>query len=765
MVQEQAVESPSRKEDGGEEDGRSAVAGFSRWFKTHPEIWIFLFYLGVTIFLTWPLIAHFTTSIYGNAGDNLGSIWVNWWYKSARAFGGTPSFSRMIGYPFGSSLGATYQPLWYLEMRFLLLFSSATVAWNIDIFLSFFLSGITMYYLARYLTRDRRIAFFGGLAYMVGVFHAYNSAWIGSGLAATQWIPLYILMLVKFIKRPGWKSAALLALSGIVVTGTSIHFGLFMGIFTASFLTGRFLYSRIANARKERSFKGLRTRQAVNRRTLALSLGVLLVVTVFTLPFFTMYVLELTPAGKWPTSPTPEELRAPMYIYYNGANPGEYLTPSTLNPFLGKLAEKFAGSQQPNFNNSIYVGWTVILLCIMAALLWRSKRLRKDGLLLAEQESLPPPDDREAPTVVWGLLLAAAVAFVFSLKPYFMLGSVKVPLPSRIFGMVAPWFRWYNRLAIVVSVCLILIACYGLQRLLSRARSWKWIVVVIVCVLVFAEMIIVPSFISFSFKPGEIPPVFKAVKKLPQDTAFAFYPMKESGPFITSRLMFYQTFFQRPMINGAVAASDGEAMRRTVYNPYDPQTPGVLRRLGIDYMVFFMGQIEGTDGQRQDPKLLPPGLKEVLRFNGKGTFEFGRMYKVTAPPAQVVPLYLGGISIPYIGEGGEATRLIDQTGDVKLLNYSGHDRKVTVSIPLANPFSPREVDLVKPNGDVLWRSKFQRGESQVATVSGFDVPRDGTDLMIVIKAPSSLLSFGDLTIFGATQAGLEMGDVKIGYER
>ncbi|PKQ28662.1 MAG: hypothetical protein CVT63_01750, partial [Candidatus Anoxymicrobium japonicum] len=97
---------------------KSARAILSRLRAFPPEVWIFFFYLAFTLFLTWPLIIHLRTSVYGYPGDNLGAIWMNWWVKNAGAMGGSATFSPMIGYPFGSSLGFPLEPLVYLESRF-----------------------------------------------------------------------------------------------------------------------------------------------------------------------------------------------------------------------------------------------------------------------------------------------------------------------------------------------------------------------------------------------------------------------------------------------------------------------------------------------------------------------------------------------------------------------------------------------------------------------------------------------------------------------
>jgi hypothetical protein len=710
------------------------------------------------------LVAHFNTSIYGFPGDNLGAIWANWWVKSAASFGGKASFTPLAGFPFGTSTGFPLELLSFVEVRFLLLLTSSVVAWNIDILLSFILSGMTMYYLVRYLTGDRPTAFFGGFVYMIGVFHAYNAMIIGGALSATQWMPLYILVLLKFVKSPSVKNAVYLGLSGLLVVGTSIHFGLFMGIFTVAFLVGRFVYLRVSAARHGgHRLSGCFT---INRKTAALSLAVILVIMAVVGPFFYLYTQKYNPPGRWPTRATPGELRTSTVVEAGAAKPLNYFVPSTLNPIFGSVAKRLAGDFYPNFGNAIYVGWTVILLAFVwvVALLRRWFKHRKSSTEGDDGEGAEPvPEDSlETNGRLWGFATAAAAAFLLSLKPTVTVGSVKIPLPSELLRIFTPWFRWYNRLAIVVSLCLIVIACFGFKWLMSliRKRAWRVVVVALLVIAASLEMMMVPPARNFDF--ANTPAVFKGVGKLDKGAALAFYPMMESGYFQTSRLLFYQTGFQKPMLNGGLPNSDGEAMRRTVYNPYNPDAPGILKRLGITNMVFFTGQVEGAGGQPQDPSLLPPAFHQVARYYGtKDAFEKARLYSIDAAPADFVSLYLGDISLPYVDEGGVTVRLLDVNNDLKVLNYSGKEKKVTVRVPLQNPFNRREVLIKDSLGKTLWSGVLQQGQSAEAEIRDLALPPEGLDLHIVVRGFSYQVSGLYTTLFGSTSATLEMGDARI----
>lgn len=731
---------------------------FRRLLAAPPEIWIFLFYIGVAIFLTWPVILHFNTSIYGHPADNLGTLWINWWYKNAASFGGKASFSHMVGYPFGSSLGFPAEPLGYLYTRFLLLFTGEIAAWNLDILLSFVLSGVTMYYLVRYLVRDRSVAFFAGLAFLMGVFHAAYASYIGGPLAATAWMPLYILCLLKFLKEPRWRTAVFLALTGILVASTSIHYGFFMAVFTVAFLAGRWVYSVIKGASGGGLGHSVRARLQVKRRTAMLSLTVILVIVIGVLPFFYLFVIGYSPPGKWPTSPLPGELRIPKYRAASASTPIQYLAPNTNNPVLGTIGKKIMGTSQGIFGNTSYLGWTILLMALACVFLWRAPKKKKKSEGIDSLEAEAPRFD--AARTLWGFAAAGLVAFVLSLKPTITLGSVHIPMPSYLLGIVAPWFRWYNRFAIVVSVCLIVIAAFGLQRLVVRMpRVGRTLLVGILAVFLALEMILVPPFKTLNLE--KVPEVFTYVQKLDKGAALAFYPLKQTGPFITSHLMFLQSDFKKPMLNGAMPNSDGEAMRRTVYDPYDPATPATLKRLGISYLVLFEGSVAESGEWPLYSSRLPAGLEKVAHFSGKGLFENASVYRITASLAQVVPLYLGNISIPYLDKAGEITRVLNQEGTVRILNYTGHDQKVEVNMPVYNAFLHKTVTIKLANGKVLLRSVLAKDQIATAEIKNLVVPPQGIDLQITTTGGKHSLNMEELAVFGVLNSSLQLGNVVV----
>ncbi|HEY5530603.1 MAG TPA: hypothetical protein VIK22_01220, partial [Candidatus Anoxymicrobiaceae bacterium] len=658
-----------RNSPNGNEGSRPAaaqVAGHApkkvTWIRRiPPEAPIFLFYLAVAAFLTWPVAAHFTRSIYGFPSDNLGQIWVWWWYRSAHLFGAHASFSTMTGFPFGQGL-PTVSAEFVVEYgsRFLLLFLTPAVVYNMFITSSFLLSGVTMYYLVRHITRDRSVAFFGGFAYVISAYHAVQATY-SVNLAMTQWMPLFILMLLWFMKKASLRNAALLFVAGLMVMGTSIHYGFFIGVFTVVFLVGHFAYKRLVAHRYAKDHPGSAVEPVVvNRKTVALVLVIILGILLVIFPLFLLSQRQIGQEGKWPTRSTPGGLRDTENAIAGAARPLNYVLPEKDNRIVGWITKRYAPNEVTYFSNALYVGFTIMVLAIFAiVLIFRRRKTGPDGDDLDEPGEKvagerkdspldPPADDR---ALAWGLFLATVVALILSMPPYLKIGATSIPLPSVIFRYVVPWLRWYLRVGAVLIIGLILLASLGLAWLKRRMKpGWGAALIALLMVVLFLESTLVPPFKYFTLtdKP---PGVFETVATSEFAGGMVVYPAFEWGFFTAQRYLYYQTMFQKPMLNGGLDNSDGEALRRTVYNPFNPDTPRILRRMGIDHVVYLdkmFREYEGRESPEQEITHLPPGLKLVKRVKNNDVFSSGYLFEVTASPADLVPIYQGDITVPHL---------------------------------------------------------------------------------------------------------------------
>ncbi|HEY5531994.1 MAG TPA: hypothetical protein VIK22_08340, partial [Candidatus Anoxymicrobiaceae bacterium] len=317
-----------------------------------------------------------------------------------------------------------------------------------------------------------------------------------------------------------------------------------------------------------------------------------------------------------------------------------------------------------------------------------------------------------------------------------------------------PWFRWYMRLGIVVYLSLIVIACYGLSVILKSFKGRRKEMLLIPIALIMAlELLIVPPMKSYDF--ATIPPIFNAVEQLPRNSGTVFYPIFENGPYVTARLMFYQRWFKQPMLNGALNDSDGEALRRTIYSPFNAATPGILRRFGINYMVYGMDTKGDTSAS-----LLPPGLQEIKAYDGDGWYGNAHLYKITAPKADIVPMYLGDISVPNPSEDGSTVRIVGTGGTIKLLDFAGSDVRVSMNLPMTSETHAHQVSIMKGSKE-LWRGYLSAGEETVAVMKDVLIPKAGADLKFVIKGGTWPVTPKDTSIFGMLRSSLKIGDLEI----
>lgn len=766
-----------------------------------PELPIFLLYVLLAVYLTWPVAKGLNHYIYGWPSDNMGAMWTWWWYRKAGSFGATASFCPIISFPFGQHLTPwSGEIVLDLSVRFMLLFVPQTAVYNLIVTSSFMLSGVTMYYLARHVTADRRVAFFGGLAYLVGAFHAVH-AMMFANLAITQWMPLYILALLVFIRKASTRNAALLLLTALLVAGTSIHYALFMAAFTAAFLIGRFAYLRISLSRMLRSGETPgREPLTVNRKTLLLSLLVILVVVAVVPPLFLSGYNRSSKAGNWPTRTIPGNRRTVETDRDGSASPLAYVLPEKENFLLGPITRRLAPGRLNRYQNSLYLGLTVTALAVLAiATLFfpREKKKRAPalppGVGRAEADGglgdatgagrpaggagaaccepspgaarTPPGGTRGDPDsrgLAWGFVAAAAAGFVLSMPPYFCVGSTRIPLPSMLVHFTVPWIRWYLRFGVIVIICFILLACLGLRYLLRKSgRAVALLVLLVASAFLFLEMTLVPPARYFT-APDRPPGVFDRIAGMDVG-AVVVYPAFESGFFNAQRYMLYQQYHRKPMLNGGMENSDGEALRRTVYNPFSPQTPAVLSRYGITHVVYLdsvFEDYEGTLKAKDEVKHLPSGLEPVAKVSDSDYFGRGRVYRVTAPKAEVVPIYQGDITVPHLDTGRETVRLMENTGMIRLVNYSGRDLAADVRIPVSNVALQHDIT-VSDGSSVLWKETVTGERATVIDLPGLKIPGGGLVLNLSVTGPRLPLVKYEAETFGTPYATIRIGDVLI----
>lgn len=742
--------------------------------RNRSELLIFLFFFLVACFYTWPIIVNFARNLFGYPSDNMGTVWLFWWYKNAGALGYKASFCPMVGFPFGQGLNViTGEFIYEYGVRFLLLFFNEVVVTNLIIFTSFFLSGITMYYLVRHVTNSKPVSLIGGFAYTICVYHTFNSMFFPN-LSMIQWMPLTILMLIRLIEKPDWKNTVFLWLSLLLTTGTSIHYGLYTVIFMFFFMAGYFIYTAVylKKARKSGQAAPESMTYGSFRKVVMLMLAAVFATVIVIIPFFSVYLANENNTGGWVGMENTSSRRDLGNTMQGAAKAKDYFIPNPENFTLGKISGKHINQDDDPFYcpfwNSIYIGWTVIIFALITLfLLFRKKKPGSDNMDVGNSPSREhlEPSALESPVkraVIWGLSAGGLAAFTFSLSPYIHIGNLEIPMPSLLFRYGTPWMRWYLRFGIMVAAGVMVIACFGIQHLIrNRPVRWQYLIAVLLLACIFCETTIIPPFRYFEAE--DLPEIYQYVKELPKGSSLAIYPAMEQAIFYSQQYLFFQRMFEKPLMNGGFENSDGEALRRTVYNPFNPSVPSILSCLGITHVLYhaelFEGY-EGTEPKEKEVTYLPESLKQIHMVESDVHYEDGYLFEVTAPPAPLVPFYTGYISPPHIDKGRTTVRLIAGIGTVRIENFAAKAVHADMELPIGNISAPHSLKIFIGE-ETVWEGDFDGDREEVVRLEDVEVPEEGISLVLVPSGPEIGIDPIEASFLGSPTAYLKLGDVVI----
>jgi hypothetical protein len=237
--------------------------------RTLIHIGVLAAYTALAVIMTWPLAAHLSTHVPGSetwAFDEYTFLWNSWWLRySVFDLGQTPLFSTHTFYPLGISLALyTYNLFNALLSLPLQPFLSLPAISNLTFLGATVLSGYGTFLLVRYLlagagtkagttngtettevvttTELSRItyhvsvitvaAFLAGIVYAFGSYRMVYAAIGHYDMWSTEWIPFYALFMIKTLREPGWRNAALAGLFLALAMLAEMIFGVFLALLT-----------------------------------------------------------------------------------------------------------------------------------------------------------------------------------------------------------------------------------------------------------------------------------------------------------------------------------------------------------------------------------------------------------------------------------------------------------------------------------------------------------------------------------------------------
>jgi hypothetical protein len=555
-------------------------------------------YLAATVVFTWPLALNLTTAIPGDSFDGWQNYWNQWWIKQALIDRlANPLVTDQLYSPTGVSLyfhtlnpfnGVTTLPI---QLAFGLI-----PAYNAVVFLSWVLAGYGMFLLARwviggerrgargeYSTQRREDAegrrerfrvdpldprnprsiflapFVAGLVYTLSPFHMAHL--LGHmQVMSLQWMPFYILALLRSLQlaeagRP-WQRAALWAGFFLILTGLSDwYFVLYLFLFTALTLLwhwgappGRFGWRKLGRVLAPPLVAGL---------FFAVALSFWLVPMVLEATRFRFMV------------------RPSADLYILSASVMDFLVPNRLHTLFRPDSFTWIGNQiAPVSERTIAIGYTALALAVAAlALAWRKAAFWWVMAIFFFVLALGP--QWQWGDITWADIPTAALngEELASWTPYGLLNQL-VPF-MRI-------SRSVSRFAVMVQLCMAVLAGIGLWRLLAVLRNSisQYIVSVLVIAVLLFEYWVAP----YPLSPPDTPAWYAELAADPDPRAVLNLPMNYDRP----GYLLYQTVHGKPLTVAYISRDDPRTLTE--------RTPVLqhFRHLGPDILAVDPAQVAGA---------------------------------------------------------------------------------------------------------------------------------------------------------------------------
>ena len=159
----------------------------------------FFYFVVITMWLTWPLVARFDSAL-SSAADSLLNYWALGWDFHILSRDPLALFDANIFAPRKDTL-AYSEHLFGIAIvvwPFYLLTGNLTIAYNAAMFLSFVLSGLGMYLFVRDLTKSRLAAVVAGTIFLAAPYRFLHLVHLQ--LLTLQWFPFVFWSLFRFLR-------------------------------------------------------------------------------------------------------------------------------------------------------------------------------------------------------------------------------------------------------------------------------------------------------------------------------------------------------------------------------------------------------------------------------------------------------------------------------------------------------------------------------------------------------------------------------------
>ncbi len=367
--------------------------------------------------MAWPIVLHPSQMVYGR-----------------EIVGRHPEVHAAIAEIAGEPATALQPPLTMATGRMLATVVGPIAALNLVVLLSFPLSAMCAYALARFLTASHGAALVAGLVFAFAPTRLAQAAY-HPYLVQTHWLPLYFLCLVALVDR-----VTAFRIVATVVTGLALLLSNYDLAYIGAVMTPIVLLSFwVIRPDADRNLWPLVWPLAV--AGLVIGAGVALV-----------------------ANARPDVLHASADAFpiddigFYRARWWAYFTPSVNNPFFGQMAERVFGRAGVNLELvelQVFLGYAFVALAAGAVIvaIWHWRRLESRAII-----------------AVAAIGLAAAIISVGPASG--SCGSLTMA-PGCLAFRVLPVFRTYARFAIVVNLAVAIAAGAGAMWLAKQSAAGR----------------------------------------------------------------------------------------------------------------------------------------------------------------------------------------------------------------------------------------------------------------------------------------------------
>ncbi|MGI0141600.1 MAG: hypothetical protein ACREBF_03050 [Candidatus Micrarchaeales archaeon] len=510
---------------------------------------IALIYLSISLVIFWPVTANITNTIVGGvpssifpgSGDVYQNLWTLWWVNYAIfALHTSPYLTNLLYAPVGASL--VTETLSPLAALFSLPFQAISLgfSYNVIFFLDFALCGLFMFFLADHIVKNKYAAFVAGIVFAFSPFHLMHAGVGHLNWDSIEFLPLFVLFLLKMIESSKWKYA--------VFAGISFVFLMFFGdpeqglitiIFVAFFLL---LY--IARNSKACS-------QICNRAFLK-NIGLAAIVTLLLgAPFLIPISIGIS-HGAIAAANLDNSLKS----YMISSDPLlSFFLPSPYNNFFTSLSSSYYSIYIDNPTERVaYIGYVALILAALG--IWKDKKNRFANIF---------------PWIVITVLFA-----YFALGPYVQFGNYFTPGQYSVPGIYAAisqipilnLVREPARFDMIVTLSLAILVAYGFKAFSStyaksaKIRNFELYAALAITLLMLIEYNGIPvshSFINSYFFSLSISHGYSVLGQMTSNFTVMILPTIQNigeNPTVfhpqlyTGISMYYQTVFKKPIIGG-----------------------------------------------------------------------------------------------------------------------------------------------------------------------------------------------------------------------